>query len=175
MTRIGAAAGTLADHGLLFELQIFASQMADRRAARGIVPSTSFVLEHVRHARGHVASAGGFGGTAWRRSPLSECQRQTPGLGTFVHACRDDVAGPIVKETVALFGADRCFYGSNFPIEKLWTGYGELYPAPFAMGHCASRRDRAGRNPARHRGAALSALGKLDDHLSRVRSATAWS
>jgi predicted TIM-barrel fold metal-dependent hydrolase len=37
------------------------------------------------------------------------------------------VIGPIVKETVALFGADRCFFGSNFPIEKLWTDYGTLY------------------------------------------------
>jgi predicted TIM-barrel fold metal-dependent hydrolase len=49
------------------------------------------------------------------------------GLGTFVHACREDVMGPIVREAVAMFGADRCFYGSNFPIEKLWTDYGTLY------------------------------------------------
>ena len=35
--------------------------------------------------------------------------------------------GPIVREAVAMFGADRCFYGSNFPIEKLWTDYDTLY------------------------------------------------
>ena len=61
---------------------------------------------------------------------LSQCPNvnvKLSGLGTFVHACRADVVGPIVKETVALFGADRCFYGSNFPIEKLWTDYGTLY------------------------------------------------
>jgi predicted TIM-barrel fold metal-dependent hydrolase len=28
---------------------------------------------------------------------------------------------------VALFGADRCLFGSNFPIEKLWTDYKTLY------------------------------------------------
>ena len=33
---------------------------------------------------------------------------------------------PVVEETVALFGADRCLYGSNFPIEKLWTRYDTL-------------------------------------------------
>ncbi|WP_407654320.1 amidohydrolase family protein [Bradyrhizobium prioriisuperbiae] len=49
------------------------------------------------------------------------------GLGTFVHACRADVMGPIIKETVKIFGADRCLYGSNFPIEKLWTDYRTLY------------------------------------------------
>jgi predicted TIM-barrel fold metal-dependent hydrolase len=37
------------------------------------------------------------------------------------------VIGPIVKETIALFGADRCLFGSNFPIEKLWTDYATLY------------------------------------------------
>lgn len=49
------------------------------------------------------------------------------GLGTFVHACRADVMAPIIRETIAIFGADRCLYGSNFPIEKLWTSYASLY------------------------------------------------
>ena len=26
-----------------------------------------------------------------------------------------------------MFGAERCMYGSNFPIEKLWTDYATLY------------------------------------------------
>jgi predicted TIM-barrel fold metal-dependent hydrolase len=61
---------------------------------------------------------------------LAQCPNvnvKLSGLGTFMHACRDDVVGPIVRETIAMFGADRCFYGSNFPIEKLWTDYGTLY------------------------------------------------
>ena len=29
----------------------------------------------------------------------------------------------------ALFGAERCLFGSNFPIEKLWTGYRDLVDA----------------------------------------------
>ena len=32
-------------------------------------------------------------------------------------------------ETVELFGADRCLFGSNFPIEKLWTSYADLVAA----------------------------------------------
>ena len=28
-----------------------------------------------------------------------------------------------------MFGADRCLFGSNFPIEKLWTSYGALLDA----------------------------------------------
>jgi predicted TIM-barrel fold metal-dependent hydrolase len=61
---------------------------------------------------------------------LAECPNvnvKLSGLGTFVRACREDVMGPIVRDTVAIFGADRCCYGSNFPIEKLWTDYTTLY------------------------------------------------
>jgi predicted TIM-barrel fold metal-dependent hydrolase len=29
--------------------------------------------------------------------------------------------------TVAIFGAGRCLFGSNFPIKKLWTDYATLY------------------------------------------------
>ena len=68
----------------------------------------------------------------WREgmSALAQCPNvnvKLSGLGTFVHACRADVVEPIVREAVALFGADRCCYGSNFPIEKLWTDYGTLF------------------------------------------------
>jgi predicted TIM-barrel fold metal-dependent hydrolase len=61
---------------------------------------------------------------------LAECPNvnvKLSGLGTFVHACRAEVMGPIVRAAVTMFGADRCFYGSNFPIEKLWTDYDTLY------------------------------------------------
>jgi predicted TIM-barrel fold metal-dependent hydrolase len=51
------------------------------------------------------------------------------GLGTFIH--RNDPAhiAAVVADTVAIFGAERCLFGSNFPIEKLWTSYRELVDA----------------------------------------------
>ena len=35
----------------------------------------------------------------------------------------------MIVTTEKIFGADRCLFGSNFPIEKLWTTYGELLDA----------------------------------------------
>jgi predicted TIM-barrel fold metal-dependent hydrolase len=51
------------------------------------------------------------------------------GLGTFIH--RNDPAhvAAIVAETVDIFGPNRCLFGSNFPIEKLWTSYRSLVQA----------------------------------------------
>ena len=101
-----------------------------------------FVLEHA----GMLEDMSRPAWKRWREGMAALAQPnmnvKLSGLGTFVHACRADVMGPIIRETVAMFGADRCFYGSNFPIEKLWTDYGTLYrtfrePSP-------SRRARTG-------------------------------
>jgi predicted TIM-barrel fold metal-dependent hydrolase len=51
---------------------------------------------------------------------------------------------PIIRETVALFGAERCFHGIDFPIEKLWTDYATLYrPFREAIAHLDERQQRA--------------------------------
>jgi predicted TIM-barrel fold metal-dependent hydrolase len=118
----------LAGHGLLFELQIFASQMSDGARLARSFPDIAFVLEHA----GMLEDMSPQGWQLWREGmmALAACPNvnvKLSGLGTFVHACRADVMGPIVRESVAMFGADRCFYGSNFPIEKLWTDYDMLY------------------------------------------------
>jgi predicted TIM-barrel fold metal-dependent hydrolase len=51
------------------------------------------------------------------------------GLGTFIHRVDPDFISFVVRETVGMFGADRCVFGSNFPIEKLWTDFPTLWAA----------------------------------------------
>jgi predicted TIM-barrel fold metal-dependent hydrolase len=34
-----------------------------------------------------------------------------------------------VHETIQIFGPERCLFGSNFPVEKLWTNYADLIAA----------------------------------------------
>ena len=118
----------LAEHRLLFEIQIFASQMSDGARLAKSFPETIFVLEHA----GMLEDMSPQGLALWREGMerLAECPNvnvKLSGLGTFVHACREELMKFIVTETVTRFGADRCLFGSNFPIEKLWTDYGTLY------------------------------------------------
>lgn len=47
-------------------------------------------------------------------------------LGTFIHRNDPTHIATVVRETAAMLGAHRCLFGSNFPIEKLWTSYREL-------------------------------------------------
>jgi predicted TIM-barrel fold metal-dependent hydrolase len=90
----------------------------------------TFILQHA----GMLEDLSPGGRSAWRggMKRLAACPNivsKLSGLGTFIH--RNDPAhiSEIVADTVAIFGADRCLFGSNFPIEKLWTSYRELVDA----------------------------------------------
>ena len=50
-------------------------------------------------------------------------------LGTFIHKNDPDHIAAVVRETIDIFGPTRCLFGSNFPVEKLWTGYSDLIAA----------------------------------------------
>jgi predicted TIM-barrel fold metal-dependent hydrolase len=83
-----------------------------------------------------------------------------PASAPFIH--RNDPAhiSEIVADTVAIFGADRCLFGSNFPIEKLWTSYRELVDAHRA----ATTHLRADQRDAVLRTTAVAFIGwKLSD------------
>lgn len=118
----------LAGDNLLFEIQLFTSQMRHGAELARDFPRTIFVLEHA----GMLEDMSPHGWKSWRDGMNALALQpnvnvKLSGLGTFVHACRLDVMGPIIKETVDLFGTKRCLFGSNFPIEKLWTDYRTLY------------------------------------------------
>ncbi|KAA0069232.1 amidohydrolase family protein [Tardiphaga sp. P9-11] len=116
------------DLGLLFELQVFTDQMADSARLARAFPNTTFVLEHA----GMLEDTSPAGWQKWREgmAALADCGNvnvKLSGLGTFDHAYRFETVAPIIAETVAMFGSDRCLFGSNFPIEKLWTDFRALY------------------------------------------------
>ena len=122
--------GRLADYGWVFDLQVFAPQMEGAAGLAAAVPDVTFVLQHA----GMLEDLGDSGRGQWREGMrrLADCPNVVTKLsafGTFIH--RNDPAhiADIVAETVGLFGAERCLFGSNFPIEKLWTSYGELMAA----------------------------------------------
>jgi predicted TIM-barrel fold metal-dependent hydrolase len=117
----------LAPRGLLFELQIFAKQMALGAELARDFPDTMIVLEHA----GMLEDTSPSGWAAWRQGMrlLADCPNvyvKLSGLGTFIHRSAVEDMRPIIRETVALFGPERCLWGSNFPIEKLWTSYAVL-------------------------------------------------
>ena len=120
--RIRANVARLADYGWSFDLQVFASQMTGAAALAESCPSVTFILQHA----GMLEDLSPIGREEWRSGMirLAACSNvvsKLSGLGTFIHRNDPEHIAWIVDETLALFGAERCLYGSNFPIEKLWT------------------------------------------------------
>ena len=120
----------LAHHGLTFDLQVFTSQMPGAAALAAANRDITFVLQHA----GMLEDLSAAGVNAWREGMKRLAGEpnivvKLSAFGTFLR--RNDPAhiAFVTAETLALFGPGRCMFGSNFPIEKLWTNYGELTAA----------------------------------------------
>lgn len=120
----------LADYNWCFDLQVFAPQMAGAADLAAAIPQVTFILQHA----GMLEDLTETGRTDWRAGlALLAAQpnvvSKLSGFGTFVHRNDPVLVAEIVHDTVSAFGANRCLFGSNFPIEKLWTDYGSLLRA----------------------------------------------
>jgi predicted TIM-barrel fold metal-dependent hydrolase len=120
----------LKNYGLPFELQVFTPQVPDALDMVRSNPRVSFILTHAGMLEDStVAGVGSWrnGLQALAAEPNVYCKLS--GLGTFVHRVDVSLIGFIIKECVAAFGAHRCLFGSNFPVEKIWTDFKSLAQA----------------------------------------------
>jgi predicted TIM-barrel fold metal-dependent hydrolase len=120
----------LADYGWTFDLQVFVGQMDGAAALAVACPKVTFILQHA----GMLEDLSAAGWTQWRDGMrrLAACPNvvsKLSGLGTFIHSNDPGHIAAIVRETVEIFGPARCLFGSNFPVEKLWTRYADLIAA----------------------------------------------
>lgn len=123
----------LADYAWTFDLQLFPEQFNHGIALARACPDVTFILQHA----GMLVDGSKSGWAAWKKAmkALAECENVATKLsafGTFIHRNDPDFIARSIKETVEIFGAERCLFGSNFPIEKLWTTYSELLDAHLA-------------------------------------------
>ncbi len=110
----------------VFELQVFAPQMRDAARLVADHPDVQFVLIHAGMPEGDLH--------AWRAAleplaPLENLAVKLSGQGTFAHRVDRDLIGLVARTSLELFGPDRCMFGSNFPIESLWTDLPTLVEA----------------------------------------------
>lgn len=113
--------------GLKFELQVFPGQMPAARRLVADFPDLTFILLHA----GMLVDRSPAGWHAWREQMQALAGHDNvvvklSGLGTFPRRCVVEDWQPLIGQTIELFGADRCMFGSNFPIERLWTDYATL-------------------------------------------------
>lgn len=120
----------LADYDWSFDLQVFSGQMEGAARLARACPDVTFILQHA----GMLEDTSKEGWAAWRDNMrrLAECPNVVTKLsafGTFIHRNDATFIRKMIIETETIFGSKRCLFGSNYPIEKLWTSYGALFAA----------------------------------------------
>jgi L-fuconolactonase len=120
----------LRDYGLSFDLQLFPVQMTDGLQLVGENPETNFILTHT----GMLTDLADPVLEEWRAglrtlAKAPNLYAKLSGLGTFVHRNDPEVIATVIDNAIEILGSDRLMFGSNFPIEKLWTSHAELIAA----------------------------------------------
>jgi len=118
-------------HGLSFDLQIYPPQMAEAATLARENPETQIVLNHTGM---FVDRSEVEGWRTWRDGMrlLAGCPNvavKISGLGMLDHAWTVESIRPYVLETIDAFGVKRCMFASNFPVDRLYGGYANLWRA----------------------------------------------
>jgi L-fuconolactonase len=120
----------LKDYGYSFDLQLFPAQMRSGAELVAENADTDFILTHC----GMLVDDRPETVAAWKAglshfANLPNLYAKLSGLGTFGHRNDPALISLIVDGGMEILGSDRLTFGSNFPIEKLWTTYAEVLAA----------------------------------------------
>ena len=118
----------LSHHGLSFDLQTPYWHLDAAAELAADFPETQIVINHT--ALPADRSEGGL--TAWRAALETVAARanvalKISGLGLPGRAWTVADNGPVVRDAIAIFGAARCLFASNFPVDSLVADYRTIF------------------------------------------------
>jgi predicted TIM-barrel fold metal-dependent hydrolase len=118
----------LEHHGLAFDLQTPYWHLGEAYELAWEFPQTTSILNHT----GLPADRSAAGLADWRRAMqqlalADNVMVKISGLGQPGVAWTVQSNGPIVLDTIALFGVDRCMFASNFPVDGLVADFATIY------------------------------------------------
>lgn len=114
--------------GLMFDLQTPWWHLDAAAALARDFPSTTIVLNHT----GLPSDRSPQGLALWREA-MALLARQPnvmlkiSGLGLAGQPWRVADNAPIVRDAISIFGAERCMFASNFPVDSVVAGFDTIY------------------------------------------------
>ncbi len=118
----------LADFGLSYDLQTPWWHLYEAADLAEAYPATRIILNHT----GLPADRGADGLAGWRAAMAALAKApnvvvKISGLGQPGRPWTADGNRRVVRETIELFGADRCMFASNYPVDSLVAGYDTIF------------------------------------------------
>jgi L-fuconolactonase len=153
----------LANHGLSFDAWVYHPQLEDVLDLAIAFPNTSLIVDHLggllgvaRYATDRKRAISEW--LPWKKR-LAQCPNVTlkvGGLGTAVFgfdfssraappSSRElvNLWRPVMEPALEVFGASRCMFESNFPVDRSGAGYGVVWNAFKRLAEGASAADKA--------------------------------
>jgi len=119
----------LAERGLSFDLQIYYPQMEEAYELARAFPDTQIILNHtgmqVDGPEHFDAWKAGMKNLAAAKNVA--CKISGLGMGDW-HWTTESIR-PYVLSAIELFGVGRCMFASNFPVDKLFSSYDDIFNA----------------------------------------------
>jgi predicted TIM-barrel fold metal-dependent hydrolase len=134
----------LAHYGLSFDLQALPEQLPSASELAAAHPETPMVVNHTGMPRDQSSE----GRDRWRRGMAALAARpnvsvKISGFGMFDPDWTIESIRPFVRDTIDLFGTDRCMFASNFPVDKLFRTFDDVFEAFDTLTTDLSAADRA--------------------------------
>tara|TARA_Y100000739_G_scaffold229154_1_gene242910 strand:- start:79 stop:951 length:873 start_codon:yes stop_codon:yes gene_type:complete len=118
----------IGERGLSFDLQLIPELMIEASEILQDTPKTKVALCHAGSP--HDRSDQGLAKYEKELRAMAQLQNVTcklSGLGMFDHNWTSSSIKPIVDICLREFGEKRCMFGSNFPVDKLYSSYKTLF------------------------------------------------
>ena len=116
--------GLLQKYNLSFDMQICPEQMVDAVKLARLYPDVSIVIDHAGMPILEYIDLWEAGILELSKWP--NVFVKLSGFGMLDHAWTKDSITEHIKYVINCFGADRCMFASNFPVDKLYCNYSEL-------------------------------------------------
>jgi predicted TIM-barrel fold metal-dependent hydrolase len=134
----------LAEHGMSFDLQTPWWHLEEAVELNRDYPDTRIILNHT----GLPADRSADGLAGWRRamSAFAEAPNvavKISGLGQRARPWSIADNGEIILATIDMFGADRCMFASNYPVDSLVGSFDTIFGGFFAITAALGRDTQA--------------------------------
>ena len=135
--------GLLKKYGFSFDLQVYPRQAEHALNLVDAHPDVQFVLSHC----GLPQNRSGDGIECWRNALREFSKRHNvvckmSGFGMMNRSWQIDDIRPIILDIIGVFGCGRCFFGSNFPVDRFAGSYKRTWLAFFEVTNGLSASER---------------------------------
>lgn len=141
----------LKKYSLSFDMQLYPGQMVAAYDLARRHPETLIVVNHT----GMPVDRDAAGVRLWREGMRTLARADNvvtkiSGLGMVDHGWTAESIRPFVLDTIEAFGTERAMFGSNFPVDKLYSSFEVLYGAfdSIVSGFSAAEQDQLFRTNA---------------------------